>query len=117
MRTIFSFLSVVILLPIQVFAQGFDTIDDSDGQGRIIINGETIEGQASCKQQVCYLRGYRMAYTDSGLFIGSGAKANRILVKNFKNGDLGIYLDKIDYNNVPHLNDAIVQSFSVGNPQ
>ena len=90
-----------------VTGDGNDIINDSDGKGRIIINGQTISGA---------VLNYNGEYTyqwktydgiTPQLIIKYGDDS--ITINNFKNGDLGIYLDYVEEFNIPgeYYNDVV----------
>ena len=79
--------------------QGTDTVFDSDGQGRLMVDGHTLQGgqRAGPNLWINKEQGFTYALTDEGpqqqLLVrrtGSGGILARI--RNWKNGDLGLYM-------------------------
>ncbi len=81
--------------------QGTDTVFDSDGQGRLMVDGHTLQGgqRAGPNLWINKEQGFTYALTDEGpqqqLLVrrtGSGGILARI--RNWKNGDLGLHMQE-----------------------
>ena len=87
---------------------GVDVISDSDSSGKIVVNGVTLSGLAtfvretSSGNKIYELNGYRLVTSSSNNNIlieadnSNYAHKNKIIVKNFSDGHLGIVLENYE---------------------
>ena len=70
-----------------------DTIDDEDGQGRIVIDGTALDGLTWQRQDGGWRSGrFSLSQTGSELHVAVDGWQNGITVRNFANGTLGLNL-------------------------
>ncbi|WP_431306059.1 hypothetical protein [Eikenella corrodens] len=70
-----------------------DTIDDADGQGRIVIDGTALDGLTWQRQDGGWRSGrFSLSQTGSELHVAVDGWQNGITVRNFANGTLGLNL-------------------------
>lgn len=75
------------------YGNDIDTIDDEDGQGRIVIDGTALDGLTWQRQDGAWRSGrFSLSQTGSELHVAVDGWQNGITVRNFANGTLGLNL-------------------------
>lgn len=75
------------------YGNDIDTIDDEDGQGRIVIDGTALDGLTWQRQDGGWRSGrFSLSQTGSELHVAVDGWQNGITVRNFANGTLGLNL-------------------------
>ena len=75
------------------YGNDIDTIDDEDGQGRIVIDGAALDGLTWQRQDGGWRSGrFSLSQTGSELHVAVDGWQNGITVRNFANGTLGLNL-------------------------
>ena len=75
------------------YGNDIDTIDDEDGQGRIVIDGTALDGLTWQRQDGGWRSGrFSLSQTGSELHVAVDGWQNGIAVRNFANGTLGLNL-------------------------
>ena len=75
------------------YGNDIDTIDDEDGQGRIVIDGTALDGLTWQRQDGAWRSGrFSLSQTGSKLHVAVDGWQNGITVRNFANGTLGLNL-------------------------
>lgn len=75
------------------YGNDIDTIDDEDGQGRIVVDGTALDGLTWQRQDGAWRSGrFSLSQTGSELHVAVDGWQNGITVRNFANGTLGLNL-------------------------